>query len=252
MTHDAARALIDARFVDGLDPAQTAELRAHLRDCAACRAYYDRIAELEQALGGDAAVNARLHALGAPAPASVSPPSTGGSTAPRRRGWLIGLAAAAALALGVGLLLRPAPPAYTVKSGGGAVTATIRLFRQSGDGTVHALDTALTRGEGVLVSYTNPKDGPSHLGVVARDASGALRWLQPAWTDAAARPTAVPIAQGVADRELPQVVHHALPAGPLEICAIFLDEPRAVPAWDVELSAAWPPPDATCRQVTVR
>jgi hypothetical protein len=243
MTHEEARALIDARFTTGLDAAQNKALRAHLRENAASRRYYDKVADLEAAMGGDVAVEARLHALGAPEPAHP---------VRRRRGWIVGLAAAAAIALGVGLWLRPTTPEWGVKSGGGTVEAGIRLFRKPASGAVQAVEAEVTRGDGLLVSYTNPKDGPRHLGVVARDATGQLRWIQPAWTDPKARPTAIPIEQGVADRELPQVVHHDLPAGALEVCAIFVDTPRAVPDWDAELSRSWPPKTGRCQQVTVR
>lgn len=244
--HDKFRALIDTQFADGpLPPLHDQLLRAHVRKCSNCKAYYDRVAHLEGALGGDAAVVARLQARGAPA-ARVDGRG-------HRRRWIGGLAAAAGVALAVGLWLRgpQAPPAWTPKGSDGVAPTATRLFHQPPGGEATALGDTLGAADGLLVSYTNPVDGPTHLAVVARDVHGRVLWVHPPWTDPAERPQTVAIQQGVADHELPTVIHHDFKAGPLEICSVFGAAPRDVAAWDAELSRSWPPKGADCRRVEV-
>lgn len=247
MTHDQVRALIDRQFADGpLPPLEDQALRAHVRGCAACRAYYDRVAELEARLGGDAAIVERLRARGLPAGGLPAEPAR-----PRRR-WIPAVALAASVAIGVGIWWgRTAPAEWGVKGGGARGAARIVVFHQAADGAVKRADGSIRAADGLLVSYTNPQGGAGYLGVVGRAEDGQLFWIQPPWTDARARPSSVAIARGVADRELPQVVHHALPTGPLEICGIFTAEARAVPEWDAALSRQWPPAGADCHRVEV-
>lgn len=242
MTHDQIRALIDAQFADGpLPPLQDQALRAHVRKCTNCKVYYDRVSELEIRLSGDQAVIERLQARGRP-PAKTN----------HRRRWIGGLAAAAGVALAVGLW-RSAPeaPEWTPKGSDGAATMSTRIFHKPIDGEAQRLGDRMRASDGLLVSYTNPKGGATHLAVVARDAHGRVLWVQPPWTDPAARPQSAAIQQGVADHELPAVIHHDLKAGALDICSVFGDAPRDIATWDAELAQAWPPRGAHCRRVEV-
>lgn len=257
MTHDDARALIDTQFADGpLPPLQDQALRAHVRKCSPCKAYYDRTADLEAGFGGDAPVVERLLARGAPAPQVDAQP-----TRPRARigaRAIGGLAIAAGIILAVGLWSRGPqdPPEWTPKGAAGAVARTTRLFHQPAGGKTQRLAEQMRATDGLLVSYTNPQATTSeptatHLAVVARDAGGRVLWIQPPWTDPAARPQTLPIQAGVADQELPGVIHHDFKAGPLEICSVFGHAPRDVAGWDTELTQTWPPKGATCRRVEV-
>lgn len=69
MNHEHARLLIDRQTSEGTTD-ELRELRTHLRECAECRRYYDRMVELEQALEQNEPVSraqeARMLALGAP------------------------------------------------------------------------------------------------------------------------------------------------------------------------------------------
>lgn len=243
MDHDRARALIARQFADGpLPPLEDQALRAHVRRCDSCRAYYDRVGDLETGMGGDAAVIARLQARGAPAVVTAAP----------RRRWIAPLALAAGVLLAVGVWWARTPePEWGVKGGGAAVDARITLFHQTADKQVKRVDGVIAARDGLLVSYTNPKDGAGYLAVVARSASGDLHWLAPVWTDPGAAPKSQPIDRGVADHEIPRVVHHDFASGTLEVCGIFSAAPHAIPDLDRKLSANWPPAPADCHRLEV-
>jgi hypothetical protein len=71
MNHEQATTLIETQFEQGsLPPHQSQALRIHLRQCNACRAKYDRFADLEDLLSGDSHAPAsqveRMIAMGVP------------------------------------------------------------------------------------------------------------------------------------------------------------------------------------------
>lgn len=236
MTHDEARARIARQFDEGLlAPLEAQALRAHLRQCAACRAIYDAHAQVERALDGGANQAARLVLRGAP-------PVTPARPGLRRFVW----AAAATVAAAAGLLfwiMRPDIEPLIARGDPTPVPSAVHVFVLKGDRPVKiAADAGIPRDAALLFAYTNPTASPArHLAIVGRDAAGALRWYHPQWLSAADAPKSVAIRAGVADQPLPDAVRHPYPPGPLEICGIFSAEPRAIPALDADLSRAWPP-----------
>lgn len=96
------RRWIDRAFVRGVRPAQWRKLSAHLRDCTPCRARYDRLGHVSQALSPSSALPVDvIERIGA----RLAADATGAAAAPRRPwGWL-GVATGAAMASAALLLL---------------------------------------------------------------------------------------------------------------------------------------------------
>jgi hypothetical protein len=256
MTHDDCRALLGRHFTEGdLSGLQQQAMRSHLRGCVDCRKAFDAHALAEAALGPNAAGErmAREHEHWRPAPA----PASG-------RSWtrVLAFGGAGLLAAGLAFTLgrTAGAPALEdeVQARGGAsgpvATAWIALHRQRGDDT-EPLGRTMSSSDALLVAYTNGGgSAATYLAVAARDATGHVHWLYPAWENAQTAPVSVPIAQGVADEELPDAVVPNPPVGPLEICALFTRTPLNVPEVDaaLEKGGEWPAAEAIdCHMVRV-
>ena len=249
MTHADARRLIERQVELGtaLGQREAQALRAHLRRCEACRHHYDRAVALERALEGGSTTPKtqadRVVVLGPPKPAAPI-------------GWAPVLVAAAAATV---LWLHPwapkrvaEPPPEALARGGTAEgrRAWVALYTRRGD-VVQPADGRLRPGDGILVAYTTLKDSPArHIAVAARSLPpGPVRWLHPAY-EAGQRPQSVPIEVGVADRELPAVVYLDGLTPPLEVCAMFTDEPLQIPEIDAVLEQGGPwPAGADCHRL---
>lgn len=244
MTHEEARARIAKQFDDGmLGPLEMQALRAHLRGCDACKAVYDEHAQIERALDGGANQAARFIARGRP---RVESPPRGA----RRFVWAAAATVAAAAAL-VFFVMRPDIEPMIARGGPGEVTPQIQLFKQAGDEAPVRSTGSIAATDGLLFAYTNPKRSAARfLAIAGRDASGQIRWFHPQWLNASERPKTIEIDAGVADKELPNIVRHPYPPGPLEICGVFSAKPRSVPDLDAEMSRGWPP-KGHCVTVTV-
>lgn len=122
MNHDEAKALIREIFADGdVESSRSLELRAHLRQCEACRALYDRWAEAEEVLG-------EAHASSASAERAW--PSVDAVTRPASRRWWLGAAGAAAAAL-VGLAVWPSEPDGPIVEYGVEISPIQKKFRST-------------------------------------------------------------------------------------------------------------------------
>lgn len=120
------RAVIDRYLDAGCSPAAEERLRAHLRECDACRAYYDEQVLLRRALSGGLAaptpaeqqrVAQRALRAAAPLPThrmDLSRVADFVIFEPRRTAWV---AAVAVLAVVVGLVVVPAPRAAVIVRG---------------------------------------------------------------------------------------------------------------------------------------
>jgi anti-sigma factor RsiW len=120
------RSFIDASFEGSLSAEDRAQLFSHLERCEACRAYYDRLGEIEAALSPGRAISAaaeeRIFSRVVPA-----------KDPPRRRlwasmAWILGAASAAAIAVAVLFVETPKPDAFRARGEGGVRSAGVSFF----------------------------------------------------------------------------------------------------------------------------
>ena len=188
-------------------------------------------------------------------------------TAARRRWWTAGGATAAlAAAAAIFLVVRPderaagqvgagdgtadsevAMPPGALRPKGGAPDPDrwvgIQLARARGDGVDAVTAGARLEPGGLQVSYTNLGPQPyAFLMVFAVDASREVRWLYPAYERAGTDPAAIPIAGGVADIVLPDLIEHELARGRLVVCGLFLRRALRVSAIEASLAGRQPEP----------
>jgi hypothetical protein len=177
------------------------------------RAFHASLRTTPEALDGvdvAAGVHARL----------AEPPRSGFG----RRAWLAGAAAAAVAA---GFVLAQLPSDFRARSGGADQTSKWTGIKIRVDGKT--VDRSIARDASLVFSYTNASKTPyPYLMIFGVDASGAVRWYYPAWTDPAERPRAIRIAEGETDVLLPDAIKHPLAAGRMTIHGLFLRRPLTV------------------------
>jgi hypothetical protein len=182
----------------------------------------------------------------------------------RRRWWAAGGVTALAAAAAIALLARPdAEPGagdgsaksaadgaamHGLRPKGGASAdpdrwVGIQLARAHGD-AIEAVTAGARLEPGELqVAYTNLGPQPyAFLMVFAVDASREVRWLHPAYERAGTDPAAIPIAGGVADIVLPDLVEHDFARGRLVVCGLFLRRALRVGAIEAALGGLQPGP----------
>lgn len=176
-----------------LDATATAEARAHLDTCEACRARVAAMAAVAPPAPPLAAPPLRVVDGGRPASTSPPPPA-----APPRTGWrwLAPVAGIAALAAGaLSILVQPAPePEFAVRGAG----LDLEVFRDTEAGAEPLADRALVR-PGDRLGFRVKTAEPGYVVVFGVDAAGAP-W--PAWPQGPA-PEAERLEPGAS---------HALPA----------------------------------------
>lgn len=242
MNHEQARALIARRFQADLPPLEEQALRAHLRGCPDCKAFYDRHAAAEIELEGGAGQVDRLRQAGPRVPVRS-----------RRRVW-IGAAIAAAAALLVVFFIPRNVDQYVARGGDAGHGAWMRVYVKAGEQMGPA--EVVEPGQGLLFSYSLERGAPHRFVAIAgRDAKGTVHWFHPAYEQPEDTPRSVPVEPGVADRELPDAVFVEAAPGPMEICAMFTADAldvKAVDGWLMLESGWWPNATTSCTTVTVK
>jgi hypothetical protein len=88
---------------------------------------------------------------------------------------------------------------------------------------------SLASADAFAVRYLNPTSRTQYLAAFAVDAAGAVHWIFPAYLDAAADPTSIPLAPATDERLLSQVVAPEKPAsGPMRVFTLISPEPTSV------------------------
>jgi hypothetical protein len=237
--------LVDKLFVDGLGRRRWRELRGHLAECERCRAYYDRVARVWQAMGPGATPPAVAESMAEDLIETLVPG--------RARRWSLrfaalgGVLAAAGIALVVGLRVGEhhgmgmgSGTGEWQERGAEAHRARgVRAFclgaspagETPGETVVRgAVSTVTAHGgpPGVLrcrledalqFAYTLGPGAGEHLVVVGEDAAGQLHWYS-APPDAG---PAIALQPGALEEPLQASVRLGLrhPAGRLEVTALF-------------------------------
>jgi hypothetical protein len=174
--------LIDELFVDGLSRRSERRLRDHLRDCPACRDYYDRVVALERGLSpSDHAARLADGFFAERAPRASRP-----------RWIAAALPALAALAIAAVVLaprLRPPGGTWHSRGAGAARAAGLRAFcLEVRGGEARVLGSlpssadaagvlACPRDGAVQLAYTLDGGPPRRLTIVGRDADDRIATL---------------------------------------------------------------------------
>jgi hypothetical protein len=227
------RAAIDGHFGGGAGARDERRMREHLDGCARCVRYYER-----HLLLGELDPRAR------PADERLA---RGLGLRPARRRWapFAGLALAAAAACA--LLLVPARPGEFTPRGHAAASELYVYRVQKG-----ARAQRLAAGERIAArdelafAYTNPERF-ERLMVFAVDDHGHVYWYYPAWTDAAATPSAIAIAPTAQLTELGEAVAHTFDDRGIELYALFTHAPLDVKTVEAALARHAFAPDSHAR-----
>jgi hypothetical protein len=218
MSH--VHASIDRHFGARITAAEERAMRAHLSDCAVCRAYYERRMMLA-ALDPRAASPKERHAqgLGLARPAARSPVL-----------FVAPALAACALALFVAL-----PADDFVERGAAGQAAELVVYRVNADGPPELVADTIAPGDELAFAVRNPR-GRARLLLFAVDEHGHISWFHPAWLVGQAPPAAIAAPRGAELVELPGAVRHDWDGARLEIVLLLTDEERSVV--DVERALA--------------
>ena len=245
------RKAIVAHFAGAATPAGEQEMRAHLPLCDACHGYYEQhllMSTLDPAgLPREARLARGLGLRPARAPWRVS------------LGWLgVTATAFAALAIvvyGSGGLSRhrggtdgsetsAASDSVTTRGGPAGVAAArtpeVQIYRFASGAPAGAAERAsdvVHAGDELAFAYRNPV-GKGRLLVFAVDEHGHVYWYHPAWSDAAANPTAVPISAEPGLHELPAAVLHKFDGERIMVHALFTDRELSVRQVESAVAAA--------------
>jgi hypothetical protein len=239
--HRSASRAMDAHFAGRIGPADEAALRAHLPDCAPCRARYDRHALLARLTPGAPGASRRL-ARGLGLPTERSAP---GWWLPRRwprslpRAWKLALPATA-LAVAVTVVVSLAPlrgqlggtrqgdssrdgTAGFVARGTASAQPALWIYRVAAGDRPQAVGRALHADDELAFAYSNPTDAAFAM-VFAVDEHRHVYWFHPGWGPGESAPRAVSVRAGVGPYELPAATRHRLDGTRLVIYGWFAGE----------------------------
>ena len=212
----ASSSLVDRHFAGTIAPDDERALRGHLPGCAICRERYEGYLVLARFDRSIPSAEERL--------------ARGLGLARRRAPWArsmtlaFGLAAACAIAV---IALRPVQDPEGLRARGGPIATTdpeLYVYRIAGGGPARpVLDGVIHTGDELAFGYRN-RGGWKRLLVYAVEPAGRVYWYHPGWLDAAEAPVAVSIDAADERRELPEAIAQPLPAGPVSLHAVFLDD----------------------------
>jgi hypothetical protein len=215
---------IDKHFAGRISPSEEGRMRAHLGECANCRAYYERHLLLTEMDRGRVVSAEDRIAVGLGLAAARSP---------RRAPLVAGALLAAAAAL-VAIAAPSVLPHRSEFASRGALrelpSAELVVYRipphaspaRLGTGNVRdgKLSTRFDRSDELAFAYTNQGAFP-YLLVFGVDEHRHVYWYHPAWTNAADTPRAVAIQTGPEARELPDATSHELDGTSLRVIGLF-------------------------------
>lgn len=222
MTHCIERPLVDSHFRGELRPGNERRMRAHLSECASCKAHYRRRQILAEVDPGAPSPEDRLaRGLGL----EVAP------LGPSRLFWPM-LASALAVAAALVFVLRSPqddgfhargsiPPSASARS-----ASTVGVYRVS-DRTLLSASGAVRRDDELAFSYDNVAGQP-YVMIFGVDEGGRVYWFYPAWTDESENPMAVKTDPGRTTVALPEAIKHPFQGARLTIHGLFLDTPLTV------------------------
>jgi hypothetical protein len=225
VVHRGERRLIDRHFAGRATPASEAKLRAHLEDCATCRAYYDR--------------HVVLAGLDPAAPTARTRLAAGLGFAPeRRRRWLTFLSfpmLAVGAAAAAGLLLfhrgQPGADAFSPRGGGGTAAAAPaqHIVRVLGAEAFAPIGDTIAADEALAFAHVNA-GGLARLMIVAVDEHGHRYWFHP---DVERGRASITIGEDGGTRtELGEAIRHHFDGRVLRVLGLFSQDALTVETVD--------------------
>lgn len=231
---------VDRHFAGKLHPDEERRLRGHLPECDACHRRY------------------RRHLLWAKYdPRALSPQERLGRGLGlrllARARWLSPRTLAPALAIATVLLwfaARPNQPAPEFQARGATASAPEFWAFRIARGETAPLGEALADEDELAFAYFVPAeaDAAKYLLVFGVDEHRHVYWYHPAWIEADAAPSSVPVSVG--RHELPEAVAHDFDGRELTLYAVFAADPVSVR--DVESAIKKGDPAFTGRAVWSR
>lgn len=207
--------LIDAHFALATTAAEEQRMRAHVTDCLACSAYYERALVVSRLNPRAPTAKERLRVgLGLQKPRSL----------PRKWAWTASGVALAATACFLWLApvqqTQPLPQGWSER--GSADNGSLAVYEVGPNDQRQPLapGAVITKASQLTISYRGPA-GSAFVMVFAVDAAGHVFWYEPAWTDARHTPTAKPI-EPQRTYNMDDAVAHALAPGQAKLVAVFL------------------------------
>jgi len=237
-------------YLEGdVTPSERAALEAQLRDEPAVRRELDCVRSIVERVRADDDV-ACIDLVPAVRAAIAAPPKS--RARPRMLiAWAVAASAVAALSL---LWIARDHTGDEFRAKAAAVHrdpgqwSGIAVYQQAATGGFRRIDQHVERGRALAFTYTNLGAAPfRYLAIVAIDAQGEHYRYYPADDDG----TAISIQPGSAV-QLPDLVEHDLPTGPLAIYAVFANQPLTMVAVDAALGHSGRPRDAVVHRVDVR
>jgi hypothetical protein len=232
VTCERCNGLVDKLFVSGLGRWRWRRMRAHVATCERCRAYYDRVARVWQAMGPGATPPMMEEWLAEELLERVDPARARGRTLR----WVTAVAAlGAAAALVIALRLGPRDEEWGTRGGHEPVRARgVHAYciggRPGEDMMVRSVAAAARPGaaavelrcrldDALQFAYSLGPGSEERLVLVGRDAAGQLHW----YTAPPEPGPSIPLRAGAEDEPLPASVRLGVrhPAGRLEVEALF-------------------------------
>lgn len=220
MTTCTERDLIDAHFGGDVTVSDERCMRAHITDCAFCKAHY-RKRQIFASLDPEAPSLEERLARG-----------LGLANRERKRGLdklpLPALTSILAVAAVLFFVVR-SPNDDGFRSRGSvamADTSTISVYRVS-DRTLLSATNTLNQDDELAFSYDNASRKP-YLMIFGVDEDGRVYWFYPAWTDESENPMAVKTDPGRVLEQLPEAIKHPFAGSHLTVHGLFLDNPLTV------------------------
>lgn len=231
-----ATKLIDAHFALSTTAAEEQRMRAHLTDCLACSAYYERALVVSRLTPHAPTAKERLRvALDLQKPPRVVRPWAWAASA-------VALAAAACVFWLTPSQRTQAPPDGWSERGN-TDNGALAVYEVGSNDQRQPLapKAVITKASELTLSYRAPA-GFAFVMVFAIDAKGQMFWYEPAWNDARQTPTGKAI-RPQRTYAMDDAVAHAFAPGPAKVVAVFLKSKLNVR----EAESAWQRGDHTLR-----
>jgi hypothetical protein len=214
---------------------EAGRIARHFDECAHCAQRRDELRQLVTDLARPCEVEGEAFVARVMAKREETVPSN--STHVPRLARLAGMAAAAVILLGAGVVIR-----YRYRHGHEDVwTARGRRHEVQSNqpateilavrgGKLRTVDSQpLSPGDAFAVRFVNPGQSKYYLAAFALDAAGAVHWIYPEYADAATDPRSVLLPAAQQETLLPEVVEPDRPApGPLQVVALLTRESVSV------------------------
>jgi hypothetical protein len=209
------RAVVDAHFEARISPSRERKMRAHLPECADCRAYYERHLLLARIMPDAPSAERRLrHGLGLRLPGRGSPR------------FMVAAAAFSTLVFAIWSASVHHGGKFTARGAPNAAAQLI-VFRVAHGRAPEPARGSMSASDELSFAYRNASDRRRLL-VFGVDEHRRVYWYHPAWTDEREDPHAITIESDGRPHELGAAILQPLDGRVLRIYGIFTNRDLSV------------------------